>query len=35
MGMSTALAALLGGLLVGGVIMVGVGIAPIHQLSTG
>ncbi|MCQ8208572.1 hypothetical protein NPS74_12865, partial [Cutibacterium acnes subsp. acnes] len=29
------MAALLGGLLVGGVVMVGIGIAPIHQLSTG
>lgn len=35
MGMNTAIAALLGGLLVGGVVMVGIGIAPIHQLSTG
>jgi len=33
--MNTAIAALLGGLLVGGVVMVGIGIAPIHQLSTG
>ena len=35
MDMNTAIAALLGGLLVGGVVMVGIGIAPIHQLSTG
>ena len=35
MGMNAAIAALLGGLLVGGVVMVGIGIAPIHQLSTG
>ena len=35
MGMNTTIAALLGGLFVGGVIMVGIGIAPIHQLSTG
>ncbi|MSS44712.1 hypothetical protein FYJ43_01265 [Cutibacterium sp. WCA-380-WT-3A] len=34
MGMNTAIVALLGSLLVGGVIMVGVGVAPIHQLST-
>ncbi|MDO4412578.1 type II secretion system F family protein [Cutibacterium sp.] len=34
MGMSTPVAALLGVLLVGGVMMIGIGAAPIHQLST-